>query len=563
MERASLNLLDWSIVAFYILAMVGLSAWLGRKQQSVEDYYLGGNNLPWWAIGLSTMATQCSSNSFLGTPAFVALAAGGGLVFLQTELALPLAMIVIMLFMLPFYRRAGVISVYEYLELRFGVVTRTAMSVLFQVTRALATGVTVYSVGQVLEIAVGIPIFWSIILVGVVTIIYDTFGGMEAVVWSDVIQMGVLYGSALLLAGWAVSLAGGPSAVLEFWSRSSVTVAPGKAFTGLAERFQVLQLEQFGLHAGEDYSFWACLLGFLFLYMSYYGCDQSQVQRELSSRNVDDTNLSLFFNGCLRFFLALTMVVVGLAIGAALFTDLATNREFLLSVLDEPARQNQMVMHFVLTYMPHGFIGLIVVAIFAAAMSSLDSAINSLSATTMRDVYERFVDDSPDERAHLLFSRLFTVSWGTFCTAAAFLTPYLGDNVVVAINKVGSATYGPILGVFLLGLLTKRATDQGVLAGLAFGVLFDLWLWVGTDVSWLWWNVAGCLVTLVVGYGASLLDHAPALEGLRDLVWTSGSYESFGYKRDWRLYSVVLVGFFFLFLATCILIQSVPSFFAP
>jgi len=652
-----LDWLDWTIVVAYILAMIGMSVWLSRKQSSVEDYYLGGNNLPWWAIGISTMATQCSSNSFLGTPAFIALGAGGGLLYLQSELALPLAMVVVILLLLPFFRRAEVISVYEYLELRFGVGTRTALSGLFQVSRALATGVTVYSVALVLEMALQIPLWLSIVIVGVVTVIYDTFGGMEAVVYSDVIQMLVLYGSAVYLVVWSIVKVGGLTALLTFWSQPSVTVpaampgavsasasasasavaslpvpaavqaahavgattfgaatgaasganalgagacaanfcgdaiatvfetptgslmvhggaavpAPsGDVTIGLAERFRVLQLEQFGFEAGEDWSFWACLLGFLFLYMSYYGCDQSQVQRELSSKDIDDTNLSLFVNGVLRFFLAGTMVLMGLAIGAVLFTDMARNHAFLTGVLAEPARQNQMVIYAVLTYMPHGMIGLVVVAIFAAAMSSLDSAINSLSATTMRDVYERFVNPQPEheserpawEATQLRWSRYLTVFWGAFCTGAAFLTPYLGDNVVVAINKLGSLTYGPILGVFLLAIMTKRATDMGALAGLAFGVAFDLYLWVGTDVSWLWWNVFGCAVTMAVGYGVSLLDRVPRAEQVEGYVWTAGAYESFGYKRNWRAYCVALVGFFFLFLFICTAIQSIPAFFA-
>ena len=563
-----LNALDWGIVIVYIAGMIGMSVYLGQKQESVEDYYLGGNNLPWWAIGISTMATQCSSNSFLGTPALIALGAGG-LMFLQSELALPLAMIFIILLLLPFFRRAQVISVYEYLELRFGIVTRTALSCLFQVSRALATGVTVYSVSLVLEIALDIPLWLSIVVVGVVTVIYDTFGGMEAVVYSDVIQMLVLYGSAAYLVIWSIGKVGGVSAMLAFWSKDSILLPGGQAHQ-LAERFQVLQMQQFGFKSGEDWSFWACLFGFFFLYMSYYGCDQSQVQRELSSKDMDETNLSLFINGVLRFFLAGTMCLMGLAIGAVLFTDLATNQPFIETVLQEPAKQNQMVIHFVLTYMPHGLIGLVVVAIFAAAMSSLDSAINSLSATTMRDIYERFINPMPDEgkdrtqweASQLKWSKWLTIFWGAFCTAAAFITPYLGSNVVVVINKLGSLTYGPILGVFLLAILTKRTTDLGAVAGLIFGVAFDLYLWTQTSVVWLWWNVFGCFVTMIVGYLVSHLDEKPTKDKLEGYIWTPGSYESFGYKRNWYAYSVALVGFFFLFLTICYFIQSIPTMYA-
>jgi len=571
----ALNNLDWVVVVVYIIAMIGMSLWLGRKQESVEDYYLGGNNLPWWAIGISTMATQCSSNSFLGVPAFIALGIGGGLMYLQAELALPLAMIVIILLLLPFYRRAGVISVYEYLELRFGIMTRTALSILFQVSRALATGITVYSVSLVLEVAIGIPLWISIFLVGVVTIIYDTLGGMEAVVYSDVIQMVILYGATVYLIIWSIGHVGGLSAMFTFWSSFSdsaatLTNAPEalQAYT-MAGKFKVLQLEQMGFGKGEDWSFWACFFGFFFLYISYYGCDQSQVQRELSSKDVDDTNLSLFLNGVTRFFLIATMCLMGLAIGAVIFSDLATNADFLQSVLSHPEKQNQMVIYFVLKYMPHGLIGLVVVAIFAAAMSSLDSAINSLSATTMRDIYERFINPEPIagedredwEKMQFQYSKIFTVMWGIICTFAAFLTPFMGDNVVVVVNKIGSLTYGPILAVFLMAILSKRATDSGALVGLFAGVLFDVYLWMNTDISWLWWNVFGCLVSGVVIYGASFLDKAPDPDKIDPYIWKAGSYESFGYKRNWKAYSAVLVGVFFLFMMFSVAIAHIPSIY--
>lgn len=572
---AALNSLDWAVVVVYIVLMIGMSVWLGQKQESVEDYYLGGNNLPWWAIGVSTMATQCSSNSFLGVPAFVALGATGGLIYLQAELALPLAMIAIIMLLLPFYRKAGVISVYEYLELRFGIVTRTALSVLFQLSRALGTGITVYSVSLVLEVALGIPLWISIFLVGIVTIIYDTFGGMEAVVYSDVIQMVILYAATLYLIMWSIGHVGGISAMLSFWSGFTDT-APGianasgglEAFN-LAGRFKVLQLDQMGFAKGEDWSFFACFFGFFFLYCSYYGCDQSQVQRELSTKNVDDTNLSLFLNGVTRFFLIGTMCLMGLAIGAVLFNDLAGNSEFLKSVLAAPEKQNQMVIYFVLKYMPHGLIGLVVVAIFAAAMSSLDSSINSLSATTMRDIYERFINPAPEkgedtekwEAKQFFYSKVFTVFWGIVCTLAAFVTPLMGKNVVVVVNKVGSLTYGPILAVFLLAILTKRTTDMGALAGLGAGVLFDVYLWTYTDVSWLWWNVFGCLVTAVVAYVASLGDEAPDLDAIDPYIWKPGAYESFGYKRNWKAYSVALVGVFIMFMIISVAISNIPAWY--
>lgn len=602
-EVAALNTLDWLIVIGYLAGMIALSIWLGRGQEDVEDYYLGGNKLQWWAIGLSTMATQCSTNSFLGTPAFVGLGLAGGLVFLQTELALPLAMIFVMIFLLPFFRRANVISVYEYLEKRFGVECRTLLSVLFQISRAFGTGVTVYSVSVVLEAAFGLPLWASIVLIGVITVIYDTIGGMSAVVYSDVIQMVVLYTGVLLCTWYAISNAGGVRKVFDFYRSDTVTIqAPATIRTpemppsaegpratvtvdlsdktqvahltgaekkdirlvGLKQRFHVLNLKQFGFKKGEDYSFWAMLIGFFFLYCSYYGCDQSQVQRELSSKNVDDTKLSLFANGAIRFFLACTLCLMGLAIAACLFSDLGRNGAFLHSILREPAKQNQMVIYFVLRYLPHGIIGLIVVAIFSAAMSSLDSSINSLSATTMRDIYERFIDSEPHPAMHLRMSRMLTVTWGAICTGTAFATPYIGKNVVIAVNKMGSLTYGPIFATFALAILTRRANSTGVFTGIIAGVTANLLVWRFTDWSWLWWNVIGFAGTALVGYLVSHLAAAPDPARLKGLVYEYGRSggDDFGCRLNWPVYYGILLGFFCLFLAICHFIQQIPGWIA-
>ena len=202
-----MNVLDWSIVFVYSVGMIAMSVYLGRKQASERDYYLGGNKISYWGIGISTMATQCSTNSLLGTPAFII--AVGGLLWLQYEIAVPLAMIGIMVFLIPFFRKQSVISVYEYLEKRFGVGTRTLLSIVFQFSRAFATGVTVYGISLVLERVVHIPFWTAVLLLGVVTVTYDFFGGMRAVIYSDVIQMIILYGGIVLAVFYVTNLVGG------------------------------------------------------------------------------------------------------------------------------------------------------------------------------------------------------------------------------------------------------------------------------------------------------------------------------------------------------------------
>ena len=280
-----MSAIDWIVLGVYIAAMVLLSVYLSRGQESVDDYYVGGRNLPWWAVGVSTMATQTSANSFIGIPAYVALKEGGGLTWLQYELAVPLAMIFVMVFLIPLFRSLELISVYEYLEKRFDRRTRLVMSGIFLISRGLATGIGVYASAVVLQVCLGVPVWLCIVIIGVVTIVYDTLGGMAAVVYSDVIQMVVLLGGLALCIALALDEAGGLSAAVASHS---------------AERMHGLDMSH-GLLDGGKAPFWGFLVGGFVLYVSYYGVDQSQAQRELSAPTTADTKRSLVFNGVARF----------------------------------------------------------------------------------------------------------------------------------------------------------------------------------------------------------------------------------------------------------------------
>ena len=316
-RRDQLNALDWTVVTVYLSAMIGLSWFLGRSQSDAKDYYLGGNNLSWWSVGISTMATQCSTNSLLGAPAFVITT---GLLWLQYEFALPLAMVVIMIFLLPFYRKLNLVSVYAYQEKRFGRKARTILSLTFQVLRAFATGVTVYGIAIVLEAIVDIPFMWAVIILGVVTVIYDMLGGMAAVVLSDVIQMVILYMGIILCLVYSIEAVGGFSQVFVLFPELGPLLqanAPNPAeYTDKFGGLKAVDFSGHGFAKESEYGFWPMLFGGLFLYVSYYGTDQTQVQRELSSKNIDDTNRSLMLNGMMRFPLVLTYCFLGVCIGA-------------------------------------------------------------------------------------------------------------------------------------------------------------------------------------------------------------------------------------------------------
>ena len=484
----NLATIDWLVIAVYLVFLIAFAYWLSRRQESREDYYVGGRNMGAWPVAISIMATQCSTNSILGAPAFVAFAAGGGLVWLQYELAVPLAMAGLILFLIPLFRHLKLVSVYAYLEQRFDVNTRLTLSGLFLFLRAFATSVTVYSIAIVIELITGLEFFWAVILLGAFTVVYDVMGGIRGVIYSDVIQLVILVLVLLLILFSLLDINGGLTAMLD-------ALEP--------ERRRTLEFNQHGFGDGNTFAFWPMLIGGFFLYLSYYGCDQSQVQRTLSTNGIDASNQALFLNGLLRFPLVLLYCLVGVGIGA-----FASQTPEFLAALPTPngsPEYNLAVPLYMINNLPVGVVGLSMVALFAAAMSSLDSVLNSLSATTMEDFVRRYHDEAAgsvwSEHRELVYSRIITAIWGVITLMMAFFVGNIASTVLEAINQIGSMANGSILAVFALGLLTRRAHGGGAIAGLVLGISVNASLWVFAPlISWLWWNVIGFVVTFAVGF---------------------------------------------------------------
>jgi len=543
----SLSPFDWLVIAVYLFSLIAFAWWLSRLQDSREDYYVGGRKMGAWPVALSIMATQCSTNSILGAPAFVAFAAGGGLLWLQYELAVPLAMVGLMLFAMPLFRHLRLVSIYAYLERRFDLATRLTLSGLFLFIRAFATSVTVYSIAIVIDLITGLGFFYSVLLLGAFTVVYDVLGGIRGVIYSDVIQLIILACVLLLLFLMLLNEAGGFSSLLA----------------GLEpERRQTLDFSAHGFGDGETFAFWPMLIGGLFLYLSYYGCDQSQVQRTLSTRNIDASNQALFLNGLLRFPLVLLYCLVG--VGIAGFA--AANPEFLTSLPQTNGEPefNLAVPLYMINSLPVGLVGLAMVALFAAAMSSLDSVLNSLSATTMEDFVRRFHRGKAwTPRHELVYSRLITAVWGTVTLIMAFFVGDIADTVIEAINQIGSLANGSILGVFALGLFSTRPQGSGAIAGLVSGMAINACFWLFVpEVSWLWWNVIGFAVTCAVGYSMAFLsvgDQQQTFEALHPETLSRGirGYLINEASIDWRRRGAYLLGWFvFLLLILIILGRS-------
>jgi SSS family transporter len=482
-----MTLWDWIVIICYASGLILLGWWLGRKQKSSEDYYLAGRRISWLPIGLSTMASQLGAISFISAPAFVAIRPGGGMKWLGYELGLPLAMVTLMAFLFPVFHSLRIISVYEYLERRYDVRTRVVMSMVFQVSRGLATGVNIYAAALVLSVTLQIPFWITILLTGAVAMVYELFGGIHIDIISDSIQMVIILVGIIIVGLVGLDLIGGWEAISQFLDPA---------------RFKALDLSH-GLGDYQDYGLWPMFFGGFFLYASYYGCDQSQVQRELSARNISDCKRSLLFNGLFRFPVVLTYCTVGLILG----TFVAQNSGFLAKL--PHGDYDYLLPVFVLENLPAGAVGFIFIAILAASMSNLDSAINSLSAASLEDIYKKIEKRNLTPKQEMKLSKLFTLFWGIFCIIFAFFVGDISATLIEAINKIGSAFYGPIFAVFLAGLIYSKARASPAIVGLAGGVVFNLFLWLFVpSVSWLWWNAIGFLITISIIFMGSLFRPA-------------------------------------------------------
>ncbi|MEL6671161.1 MAG: sodium:solute symporter [Bacteroidota bacterium] len=468
-----MNALDYVIIAIYLIGFL-LLGYLFKNAKSGEDYFLGGRSFKWFPLALSTVATQLSAISFISAPAFVGLKDGGGMMWLTYEFAVPIAMIFLMVWLIPPMFKLGIVSVYEMLEKRYHGSTRVLLSVFFQLSRGFATSVMVYTVALILTSVMDIPIWMTILVIGVVTLIYSYQGGMKAVVYGDMIQMIILFLGILICLGYGLSYLEGWDGFMSYLDR---------------DRVNVIDFQAYGFDGGKEFGFWPMLLGGFFLYASYYGTDQSQVQRLFSAKDLGTVRKALLTNGLIRFPITFIYCLMGLILGAFV----ASNEAFRAAIpMDKP---DLMVPIFIRDFLPNGIIGILMVAIFSAAMSSLSSTINSLSAASIEDIFNRKKQLSSDQ--YMRYSRWASLFWGVVCIVLAFYTGDIADTVIEAINKIGSVFYGPIFATFVAAILLRRTNFIGANIGLVLGVGVNVYLWLfQPDIFWFWWNAIGALVTL-------------------------------------------------------------------
>lgn len=540
--------LNWIVVAGYLAYVVVDGVRRAKGTGKIEGYFLANRSLPWWAVGLSVMATQLSAVTMIGT---TGQGATDGLRFVQIYFGLPLAMVILGATLVPLLRGAGVYTAYEYLEQRFGPATRSLTAFLFLLSRGAACGTIIAAPGVVFSAVFGWPLEWCVALIGVPTVAYTMLGGIQAVTWADVKQM------VLIVAALA-------AVVVVLLAKMPVSPDDALRLAGAAGRLKVFDLS---FTLTERYTLWSGLIGGTFLMLSYFGTDQSQVQRYLAAKSVGAARTSLLMSAYWKIPLQALVLLVGVLVfvhyqfqpqqpllynpaheevvvqergteyealqgrfddalaareaaartAAADGTDGAQAMEAFLAreatvqeiraealglaeeVTGQPSNDvNYVIPRFVLSELPLGLAGLFVAAVIAAAMSSISSELNSLSTTSVVDFYRRWFRPRADDAHYLAVSKWTTLFWGAFaCVVATFIAD-LGSLIEV-VNRVGSLFYGSILGVFLLAMI-PWARGAGAFMGLLAGMgAVAATAWLAPDVAYLWHNVIGAATVLAVG----------------------------------------------------------------
>ena len=548
--------IDWAIIAIYLVWIVWDGIRLTKNSSEIEGYFLASRSLPWWAVGLSVMATQLSAITMIGTTG-QGYAVGMGL--LQQYYALPIAMIIIAVTFVPFFHNARIFTAYEYLEKRFDAKTRSMTALLFLFSRGMACGAVVSAPAVVLSVMIGADITTICLLMALPTAVYTMFGGVQAVAWTDVKQMYlIVFG---LVAAAIALVIGLPD---------NVGVGEALSLAGTTGRLQVFN---FSTDPTIRYTFWTGTIGALFLFLSYFGTDQSQVQRYLTARSIDEARTSLFMSAYWKIPLQALVMIIGVFMflfylftpppmlfnpahdqrvresaraveylgleqkfGAAIAARKAAAEQYAAAQRSGDAggraastaafaaeeqrvkavrgeaialvKQvsgdssyddiNYVFPTFIVTQLPVGLVGLLMAAIFAAAMSTIAGELSALSTSTVIDFYRRWIRDDGDQ-AHLLrVSKMATLFWAVFASIVAIWAAELGSLIEV-VNRFGSFFYGSILGVFLLAIGWKRANGTGAFVALFAGMGVVAYVTINTKIAFLWHNLIGAVVVFVVG----------------------------------------------------------------
>lgn len=538
-----MELLDWIVLTSTLAFIVLYGIWRNNSHKNIQEYLKGGNEARWWTVGLSVMATQASAITFLSTPG---QAYHDGMGFVQFYFGLPFAMLIICLFFIPIYHRLKVYTAYEFLENRFDLRVRTLTAILFLVQRGLAAGITIYAPAIILSVVLGWNLKLMVLFVGTLVITYTLVGGTKAVNVTQKQQMFVIFLGMFIAFGFIL-----------YRFPEGISFSDALHIAGKAGKLEVLD---FSIDLNSRYTFWSGLTGGLFLALSYFGTDQSQVQRYLSGKSLKESQMGLIMNGLLKvpmqFFILLVGVMVFVfyqfepapinfnpkAVAAVKTSseaeafktleieNLDTQRRLKATLLQgntsediqrlskeelaqrtrakvlitkaapeqEPNDKDYVFISFILGYLPSGLIGLLIAVIFSAAMSSTASELNALAATTTIDLYQRNVSKK-SEAHYVKASKGFTLGWGLIAILFASVGN-LFENLIQLVNIIGSVFYGTILGIFLVAIFIKQIKGKAIFWAAVLSEAFIIFLFYQDAVSFLWLNLIGAVFTVLLGF---------------------------------------------------------------
>ena len=537
-----MGLIDWIVLIGTLSLIVFYGLWKNRSHNNINEYLKGGNKARWWTIGLSVMATQASAITFLSTPG---QAYHDGMGFVQFYFGLPFAILVICLFFIPIYHKLKVYTAYEYLETRFDIRVRTLTSMLFLIQRGLAAGITIYAPAIIMSIVIGWDLKLMVILVGGIVIFYTLIGGTKTVNITQKQQMSVILIGIIIAFGYIINL-----------FPKEISFSDALEIAGKAGKLKVLD---FSLDLNSRYTIWSGLTGGFFLALSYFGTDQSQVQRYLSGKSLKESQIGLIMNGILKIPLQFFILLIGVMVFvfyqfeyapinfnpkaiSALKNSSVSNQYYQLETENYKTqndikhelingndqkkilylREKELIQRkkvknliknnfseiesndkdfvfisFILTNLPKGLIGLLIAVIFSAAMSSTASELNSLAATSTIDLYKRNIEDK-SEIHYVNISKFFTLFWGLIAIVFASFGN-LFENLIQLVNIIGSLFYGTILGIFLIAIFIKQIKGKAVFWSSILSEGIILILFINNVVSFLWLNLIGTFLTISIG----------------------------------------------------------------
>ncbi len=550
-----MSLIDWIVLIGFLVFVVAYGTWKTRGKKNIQDYLLANRSTPWYIVTLSIMATQASAITFLSTPgqAYV-----DGMRFVQFYIGLPIAMIILSITAVPIFHNLKVFTAYEYLEGRFDLKNRTLASILFLIQRGLATGFTILAPALIVSVLLGWDIQLTVLITGLLVVLYTASGGTDAVNKTHFIQMIII-------------LVGMVSAFFMILHSLPADISFLDA-TKIAGKLGKLNVITFNFDWRDRYNFWSGLIGGTFLALSYFGTDQSQVQRYLAGKSIADSRIGLLANGivkipmqfCILFLGAMVFVFyqfttpplffnsvekenVKQGVYAAQFQNLEDKyenvhnekkikiREMIsadnasdkkkfddaVKIINESNKKelvirddavnlikknnpgadtndtNYIFLSFVINVLPAGLIGLILAAIFSASMSSTSAALNALASTTVIDIYKRMINPEASERRYLMVSKIATIFWGLVAISFALFANRLG-SLIEAVNILGSLFYGTILGIFLIAFYFKKIGGGATFYSALIAEIFVIVCYIFTEIPYLWYNVIGCLVLIIL-----------------------------------------------------------------